>query len=181
MIKKNQLIDYLPLAFWFGVFVLLKLYHREAATDGLLYLLQPIAFFVSQFTGLEFLYLQGQGYLNADAAILIDKSCSGMNYLIILWTLACFVAWSWKLQSLLKIALFSVFLFLAYLMAILANCSRIIQIIWLGKLYPNSSFLHSPLGHEMQGVLVYFTLLVAFYFILRSLNPRNQINYGKNI
>lgn len=173
--------DYFPLAFWLVLLIVLKLFHREAQTDDLLFLLKPISFLVAQMTGMDFIFVPGQGYLNADSSILIDKSCSGMNYLMILWTTLCFAAGSWQQKPHFKVVLFSFLLPLSYGLAVLANSSRIIQIIFLGKRYPNSVFLHSPMGHEMLGILVYFSLLIVFYLIFQSFNSRKLIPHGKNI
>jgi exosortase K len=61
-----------------------KLFYSLAQVRGLLFLLGPVTFLVSAFTGIPFAYDQTIGYVNPATGIIIGKSCAGMNYLILL-------------------------------------------------------------------------------------------------
>lgn len=150
------------------IYVIAKLWFREAANDDLLFLLTPTNWGVELFTNSQTAYTAEYGYYYSALNISIEKSCSGFNFLLIAFLMISYIFASSKRINVLFILPFS--LLLAYLATILANISRIAIYIVLMKqdltslLDPNDTWLH-----RAEGILVYFSFLLIIYFILTHL------------
>lgn len=156
----------------FLIFVFAKFWFREAHNSDLLFLLSPTNWGVELFLGTRSVFTADLGYLFADLNIAIEKSCSGFNFLVISWLMACYtMISSEELRSKVNVWLMiPIALILAYLATLLANISRITIYTVLMRqrittlLDPNDTWLHLA-----EGVLVYFSFLLLFYFLLNRL------------
>lgn len=156
----------------FLIFVFAKFWFREAHNSDLLFLLFPTNWGVEFFLGTRSVFTADLGYLFADLNIAIEKSCSGFNFLVISWLMACYtMISSEELRSKVNVWLMiPIALILAYLATLLANISRITIYTVLMRqritslLDPNDTWLHLA-----EGVLVYFSFLLLFYFLLNRL------------
>ena len=144
----------------FLIFVFAKFWFREAHNSDLLFLLSPTNWGVELFLGTRSVFTADLGYLFADLNIAIS------------WLMACYsMMSSEELRSKVNVWLMiPIALILAYLATLLANISRITIYTVLMRqritslLDPNDTWLHLA-----EGVLVYFSFLLLFYFLLNRL------------
>lgn len=142
-----------------------KLFYSLASTRELLFLLSPITFLVSAFTGIPFTYDESAGYANLASGIVIGKSCAGMNYLILIYTMTIvsFVHYFSKTSG--KILLQGCALAGSWLLCVYATAARIIISIPLLSAGNNFPFLKTDTAHKIVGIVVYVTILLLFYSI----------------
>lgn len=134
--------------------LLFKWVQRSWSSDELHFLLYPVQWLVAVFTGQSSVYLVGEGY--QFTGFIIERSCAGVNFLVICWCTLAYLsiqnqqAWPIKIKAL----LWSIPL--CYGLCILANTFRILSALVLQRL-PG---LHGPNVHEALGVVVYLSVLL---------------------
>lgn len=142
--------------------VLKYLYQTRGAVffDWLLF---PVQLLVEIFTGIDF-YKGQEGYLSVKCGVIIDKSCSGLNYLNILLivTTISLVAKdiSWKKNSLQWI----LGLFLSYGSLIVINSFRIALAIWSLRLKDFFPFI-AEIPHLHMSVNILSLSIFLFLYI----------------
>ncbi len=152
----------------FGLFVALKFIYSYLDTNQLLFLLKPTNMGVSAFTGAVSVFKDGVGYFYPQLNIVINKSCSGYTFWLICFLMTTFVLIQTdKIRKLLTIP---IALVLSFLVTILANISRICGYIWLMKRGVAERFdADNTWLHESEGIFVYLSFLIIFYFILNTI------------
>lgn len=136
----------------------LKWWYRTATVEELGFVLRPVVTLVGLISGESWTFSSEQGYLLPTLNVLIDRSCSGVNFFVI--TAATFAVIVLKntnggrarpLQAVIAAIA-------AYGLTILANTGRILVMIRLDHLQ-----LHpSPRVHEAIGAFFFlFALLLA--------------------
>ena len=134
--------------------LLFKWVQRGWGSDELRFLLYPVQWLVAIFTGQSSVYLPGEGY--QFTGFIIERSCAGVNFLVICWCTLAYLsiqnrqAWPTKIKALLGS------IPLCYGLCILANTFRILSSLVLQRL-PG---LHGPNVHEALGVVVYLSVLL---------------------
>ncbi|TND04831.1 MAG: sugar transferase [Bacteroidetes bacterium] len=147
--------------------VLLKLHTDYAPVSQLKWLLAPVTFIVEMQSGMPYFFDEAKGYLSADGVIAIGRTCAGINFIIIAWMMAFSMQWSRKKMMRERFLTLLYTGFTAYCFGVLVNAFRIIaatgalsfsdRVEWLGK--------HKT--HEALGIFIYFSCLLAYYFLLR--------------
>lgn len=143
------------------IFLLLKLGHSMADHNALQFLLWPTSKLVALMTGASSSYLPEGGYFHAQLNIVINKSCSGFNF----WLICFLMLYSMGLFGAKKIVHKALWLpgslFLAYLLTIFVNSSRILIALAL-----NSSGIGKEQAwlHQAEGVFSYLFFLLIIYF-----------------
>lgn len=152
----------------FGLFVALKLIYSFLDTNQLLFLLKPTSIGVSVFTGAASVFKDGVGYFYPQLNIVINKSCSGYTFWLLCFLMTTFVLIQTdKIHKLLTIPFA---LFLSFWVTILANVSRICGYIWLMRRGVGEHFdANNTWLHESEGVFVYLSFLIIFYFTLNTI------------
>lgn len=152
----------------FGLFVALKFIYSHLDTNQLLFLLKPTNMGVSAFTGAVSVFKDGVGYFYPQLNIVINKSCSGYTFWLICFLMTAFVLIQTdKIRKLLTIP---IALVLSFLVTILANISRICGYIWLMRRGVAERFdADNTWLHEAEGIFVYLSFLIIFYFILNTI------------
>lgn len=146
----------------------LKAFHRMAHTDDLLWLLAPLSLLVELYGKAQFAYVPDWGYWDEARHILVDKSCSGFNFLLILLGLL-YVTWvpaqtHWRHLFLRVIPLIG----LAYLLSIVVNAGRMICILSVqDKLV--SWGMNPALAHEMLGIFIFWGSLFLIYQVIQRI------------
>ena len=150
------------------IFICAKLWLRQAGNDELLFLLTPTNWGVELFTNSATSYSSQSGYYYPEIDILIEKSCSGFNFLLISFLMITYVLS--KVESLKTALVTPVALLLAYVTTIVANVSRIVTYIVMikqqlpARLDPADVWLH-----KAEGTLVYLSFLLITYFSLNQI------------
>ena len=147
----------------------LKQHFSHAGPDSLAWVLGPTVGLVELLTGVEFEVERGVGYFARTEMFAITKSCAGVNFLIVSFSMLG-LAWTWGGRPT-RVPLLAVGLAagLAFSTTIVANAIRITVAL------PLSHTDYDPLGmsgadvHRFVGVVVYFGALLILYrlFVVR--------------
>jgi exosortase K len=134
--------------------LLLKWFQRGWDSDDLHFLLYPVQALVALFRGQASTYLAGEGYLFQ--GFLIEKSCAGLNFLVIVWAALAWLSFQNEQPRFKQVSAWLWSIPLGYGLCILANTFRILSALLLLRV-PG---LHGPNVHEALGVLVYLSILL---------------------
>lgn len=140
-----------------------KAFYRSADHESLEWLLAPTAFLVEGISGIAFDNEPGLGWVNGNYGVAIAPSCSGMNYLIILFCMSSLSAVV-RLRSLKSLACWLVFSVLtSYGFTLIVNSLRIWLAIVLYDVDIYSTSLSVESVHRLAGVLIYYSFMVFYY------------------
>ncbi len=149
-----------------GLF-LLKIYYRNTQTDNLLWILKPTSILTGILTGIKFTFVSLEGYVHPALEIVIDKSCAGVNFFILCFFLTVFKKLN-NCNSFKELSInYIIMLFLSFLITIIANSFRITGALFIEKLINNAGRLNWL--HRAEGILVYLTILIVYYFLLERI------------
>jgi exosortase K len=134
---------------------------RYIPFDWYLPFLFPTTKIVALFTGLDFTWIYGAGFINSEYSIAIEESCSGLNFFLI----CTGIALSYRVcgscaKKAVSLALAPIG---AYGITILANAARIIINVHLLQYEILKSIPESL--HKIIGILVFFSCIIIFNFI----------------
>jgi len=146
----------------------LKYFHSTTDTDSLAFILFPIAKLVEIFTQASANYLPTQGYFFEEINILIDKSCCGMNFWIMSWSMAGIIGLQYFKRLSHQVGLLFSSAILTYFLTIWANTSRIVGAIAFHQYFPPDSVFNGSTFHSMQGAFTYLLYLTLFYLLLQK-------------
>ena len=144
---------------------LMKLWFSFSTTENLLFILKPVNWLVHASIDGSFNIRDDGSYYYPKLNVLIDKSCSGFNFLIICWGALSSVlvktsrGWATNLLGLSKAML------IAYVLTIAVNASRIIISITLLQFSANAEWVSSPWFHEALGSMIYIISLLLTYLL----------------
>jgi len=146
-------------------FIGLKFVYTITDNNMLLFLIKPTNSLVSMIQSSSWVYTNDAGFYHETLNIIIDKSCSGFNFMILCYTVFSFTFLKFIKQGIFQLLSIPVSLILAYIITILVNTSRIsISILIEKKINLQLSWLH-----EAQGVFIYLSFLIGFYMVLNHL------------
>ncbi len=164
----------------FVIFILLKYAYTLADNNQLLFLLKPVNLFVSASTSSFSVFIPEKGYFHRHLNILIDKSCSGLNFWLIGFLMFSFLGLKYSQNQQKKLVVIPLALIVAYLLTIFVNASRIfILIVIQKKMY---YFTNSQLAfiHEAVGIITYLSFLILVYIIADKILI-NRVKHEKSI
>lgn len=168
--------------FFYGLTLLIvfsiQLFIDKFTITDLSFLLSPISQLVSLFTGLSFVFDVEQGYLATNNLIVIDKSCSGINFFLLTFSLLIF----WFIRHFRNLLHQLLFFFTAlvstYLFTVLVNAFRITVAVKLLALKDALPWVDTDLFHLLEGILFYAFFLVGFYLLVQKLVGRYKVKKG---
>lgn len=162
------------------LFVALKFGYRQADLQDLWLFLQPTSYLVALASSSNSVFISGEGFMNHDLGILIDKSCAGFNFFALCFVMLSFLAY--QLVSTLYRSVFFIpaLLLLSYLLTLFVNTTRILFSSFLHQAKLNIITSPPPWLHEAEGAFVYLSSLVLIYlgfqFLLSSQNlPHEEL------
>lgn len=158
MIESNNIPYYLAA---FALFIVLKFSFAYADNDGVLFLTQPTNSVVSLITDSDARYSNEVGFYHEELNIVIDKSCSGFNFWILIFLIFLFTALKTIQAKRLKSLAFVLILIGAYLITIMVNSSRILTSMILNETVGNQY----AWMHQAEGAFIYFSFLILFYVL----------------
>lgn len=161
--NKNKNIPYYLVAV--GLFVLLKIGFSFADNYDLAFLLKPTDKLVGLVFGSQSVFLADHEFFHEKINIVIEKSCSGFNFLILSFVLFVYLGLKYFDKHLHKILTIPTALLCAYLFTVFVNASRIIASIVVRNqtigIFPEKQ----PLIHEIVGITTNFSFLVLAYYL----------------
>lgn len=134
------------------------------------FILAPVTRVVELLTGENATYIENRGYLLAGLNIVINKSCSGFNFMCITFGLICFVISGYPPRR--KHSLYLLLLptlICAYLFTLAVNTSRILLAVQINFRVQQWGFPIPDWLHLAEGVFVYLFFLILIYIITNSL------------
>lgn len=157
-IKKGMTLYILFIA---AVFIFLKFMYKYADNQDLNFILIPVDFIISAFTGVKSSYIVGTGYFFKELNMVINKSCSGFNFLVLNFMLLSYLSAKYINNIKVRFSIIPLLLFISYIFTVFVNASRILGSI---VIHPNPVLSKSfKIIHEAEGVFIYLTFLILLY------------------
>jgi exosortase K len=162
-----------------GFFILFKFGYTLADNDSLILLLKPTDKIVELLTGSSSVYFSDKGYYHDNLNILIEKSCSGFNFMLLCFCMLAFLFLKYADKTIFKLSTIPSALFLSYLLTIFVNASRIFVSIIIQQqatiLLPS---IPRQILHEIVGVITHLTFLILIYMLAEKFLT-NKYQYAK--
>lgn len=151
------------------VFIVLKLFFKNANPQELLFLLKPVSYLLELTTGHKNCYIHDQGFYFQSLNIIVSKACSGFTFLLLsmVLTICLLLKYCGNCKEFFKKLVIG--LLFSYLLTILVNTTRILSLIWLSKERTFSSGINTTYSHEMLGALIYLSYLTGAYLTANNL------------
>jgi len=162
------------------IFILMKFAFSSAGNSGMVFLLAPTDKLAGWLTGSRSVFLPEYGYYHETLNVLIDKSCSGFNFLVL-----CFICFSYLMikyfdKPLRKVLALPVSLGGAYLLTVFSNTSRIFVSIVVQNQTRNIFPHHQHLVHNAVGIIVNLSFLVLAYYLTEKFLEHRR-TYEKSV
>jgi exosortase K len=162
----------------FCIFAGLKLAYPHLDTDNIRFLLGPTNKAIELISGSDAIYNSASGYFYPQINMVINKSCSGYNFLLISFLMIAFVFI--KTSIIKKWLVIPVSFLLAYASTLIANISRITGYMLIMNIGAYSSFgLPDKPMHQVEGIFVYLSFLIFGYLLLNQIINKIQRNHEK--
>lgn len=160
-----------------GLFLVLKFSYTITDNNYLFFLLQPTDRLVGLLISSKSVYFPDRGFYYNDLNIIINKSCSGFNFLLLCFLMFAIVAFNNINLNKQKIVIIPAALVLAYVITIFVNASRIFVSIVLQDqakhFLPQKSIV---IVHETIGIVTNLSFLIVIYILLeRLLKKQNYL------
>ena len=137
-----------------------------ASVDDLDFIIGPTAWWTETLSGNTFKRVPGLGYINNTNEFIIVSSCSGINFLIVLFSTLLY-SFIHRLSTKKGKLLWLVFgLLFSYIITIGVNGLRIILSMYLFNLNIYGAFITPERVHRLEGVVVYFVSLFILFLLL---------------
>ncbi|MBL7980620.1 MAG: exosortase K [Flavobacteriales bacterium] len=150
-----------------GAFAL-KWWYRTATIDELDLLLSPVARMVALLGNTSYELVAGKGYYFPDLNMVIDRSCSGTNFMVIATASFAFLVLKSRNGGCMRPLLALLMLPAAYALTLLTNTGRILCMVALQRV----GRAPSALAHEVIGAAIFLTALVLATLLLDRLTHR---------
>lgn len=152
------------------IFVALKAAYLNCTIEQLYFLLFPVNKIVEIVCNKTAIYNPNQGFYFPNYQIIIEKTCSGFNFLLLCFVMLNSLALQFLKTTLQKILALPFFLLLSYLLTIFVNSSRILTSIVVQNAANNFLFTQQHfLLHQIVGVSINLFYLILFYLAFNCL------------
>ena len=138
-------------------------------TSHLNFLLRPIKCLVEVITGENAIYSTENGYYFEVLKVVIDKSCSGFNFLLICFLLLGLSRIDHFQKPFYKLGYVFASLLVSYLVTIITNAFRILTCIGFQTEISNHFIFKETVIHEAIGVTTNFAMLITIYFCIEKI------------
>lgn len=163
-----------------AIFTLLKFWLGTFDNDKLVFLLKPTDKIFELATGVKSYYTTENGYYYDKFNIVIDKSCSGYNFLLLCFIMLYFQVIKYTEKAKYKLLLLPIGLSIAYVLTIFINSSRILISVVIQQ--ATVDFLNFDPGiiHEAIGVVTYLSFLLITYLITEKILNKKYAQLTKS-
>ncbi len=162
-----------------ALFVCAKFFYKYANVAQLLWLVKPVAIWISSVTNTEMYWVDSLGYIFPKLGICIEKSCSGYNMLLISYSMLSYLILLNKLNSSNFLVWIIAFL-LSYFLSIFSNFTRIyFSLVFSRKLphlwIPSHEIIHQGIGVFTNLLFLIFTyLFIQYLFKIKQANEKSS-------
>lgn len=139
----------------------IQLYYRNADNEQLKFILTPVSSIVYGFFNIQFAYDTYLGYVNEAVGIAINRSCAGLNYSIIMYSMLIILHTSSFETHHGKVIYFLVMMPTVYVLSLFINSFRIVTSIMLMGVDSLNSVFSSVTLHYITGLMVYLVFLIV--------------------
>jgi len=134
--------------------------------NNLHWILFPVTSLVELFTGLNFSFETNNGYVNHLYNIVIDKNCSGINFIAMVFLMSTLGFVHYAKTNAHKGLFILCMIGLGYISSIFINSSRIIVALQFLTIEQKLSELTQINFHKLMGILFYGLALFGIYGLL---------------
>lgn len=177
MIKNKKIIYYLTTI---AICILLKLYYSISDNSGLFFLLKPTDKIIEIVLNSSSQVMNNGGFFHAKLNILIDKSCSGFNFLIITFIMLSFAVSKILNSRTKKVLSFLILLVISYILTILVNSSRILLSVFLNNSVTKLFDYQLSWLHQAEGSFIYLFFLILIYLSADYFINKLKQKYAKS-
>ena len=161
------------------IFILLKFFYTMATTNDLAFLLKPTDKLIELSTGSGSNNNTETGYYHSKLNIVIDKSCSGFNFWIICFMMLYFLVLNFLKNTTFKLIAIPVILFLAYILTLFVNTSRILFSVFIHNSEVGFISHSAAWIHQAEGTFIYLSFLIIMYLGFNFLFIKLTNHYAK--
>lgn len=166
--KNFKLIKYIIFILIILTLLTIKFVYNKLNTVSFLWILYPTIFLIEIFTGYKFIYYIDKGFVSLNEIIIINKSCAGINLLILTTFISLYILFNKKTKTYNQLAWIIPYLLFSFFFTIISNAVRISFSILFEPIRLNSSILKSSNNwiHQGIGSFVFLLSILIYYFLL---------------
>lgn len=179
----NRSIDYVNIFFYIAslaVVLLVKISFDKADNASLVFILAPITKIVSIFHGSEFIFENGLGFFSTQLGITINKSCAGINFMLVVYSMLSF-SYIHRCESLRRKVIYFIAIFpISYLMSLLTNSFRIIVSITMQRLSFLDDWTSPEVIHNLTGMFIFICFLFLLNYVFSTILKKERCTYEED-
>lgn len=158
----------------------LKYHYSHSSSDDLVWILAPTTYLVEMTGDMTFARKIDTGYVNNESAIIIAPSCSGVNFMIIVFCLSAYMGLKKIKTTLTQVMWIIISITSSYIYTLFVNTFRINLSIYSIRTEFLETWFSRETVHLFEGVVVYFIFLLIYYYLLnRFIYPELTIFFKK--
>ncbi|NJM24428.1 MAG: exosortase K, partial [Bacteroidia bacterium] len=146
-----------------AIVLMCKLWHQQCSPADLQVFLYLVQKAVSLLHSVPSVYAGSMGYYFPNLAIVIDKSCAGVNFFLLTFGLLSLMLLSRARTGVQVAKAVTVSVFVSYALTELVNILRICGAVRLSRWEENFRWLASGWFHEAYGASLYMLALASVY------------------
>lgn len=149
----------------------MKYHYSYGNSEALKWILAPTSYLVEMTGNMNFIHVENTGYVDVRNMITIAPSCSGVNFMIIVFLLSIYTGLK-RFDRPMALFMWLIFSMAAsFTYTLIINTLRINLSVYSFKTGFLASWFSIENVHLTEGVIVYFLFLLIYYSILdRNLN-----------
>jgi len=153
----------------------LKYHYSHADSDDLNWILEPTACLVQATSGMSFERVKGTGYMDHENRLIIAPTCSGINFMIIVFCLSTYIGLK-RITNIRTMIMWLLILIAAsYSYTLIVNTIRINISIYSLKHGLFQAWFSRETIHLIEGVVVYFVFLLIYYSFLKRITNVDSV------
>ena len=158
----------------------MKYHYSHSSSDELAWILAPTAYLVQMTGDMKFKREINTGYLNNEYGIVIAPSCSGVNFMIIVFCLSAYTGLKHIKTAPAQFLWIMVSMACSYAYTLLVNTFRISLSLYSMRTEFLQTWFSRETVHLLEGVIVYFIFLLIYNHLLnRTINPDGIVDCRK--
>lgn len=150
------------------LFLCAKIFYKYAKISQLLWLVKPVAIWISLLTNAEMYWDDSSGYVFPSHGICIEKSCSGYNLLLICFSMLSYLILQFR-KNISKLFAWILACILSYVVCIISNSVRIILSILFSTKLPSLWIPYREMIHQGIGVFTNILFLIITFLFFQYL------------